>query len=95
MWLGGLFLVAGFGLTDVLPFPIFVCLVLIVLSEITSNGFYKNRKLALVIATFCNEIGHHACRLLPTVVRILKFRAADVCAKYREKHRNHGFVHVF
>ena len=58
--LGCLFLIVGFGLIETLPFPIFVLFSLVVLAEITANGLYKNRILALVVATFCYEIGHHA-----------------------------------
>ena len=46
-------------------------------------------------AWIAHNIGHYAHRLLPNEVEMLKFRAADVSAKYREKHRNHGLVHVF
>ena len=67
----------------------------VMLTKITANGFYKNRELALVIARMSHQIDHHACRFLPSIVPILKFRAADVCAKDGEKHRNKGFVGVF
>jgi hypothetical protein len=94
-WLGRTFLVAWLGLGELLPFPVFILLSLVVLTEITANSFYERRELAFVVATFCYEIAHHARQFLPTVVRILKFCAADVCAKNGEKHRNHGFLYAF
>ena len=52
-------------------------------------------QLALVIARIGHQMCHLAAHFLPSEVGILKFCAADVCAKYREKHRNEGFMHVF
>ena len=42
-----------------------------------------------------HPIGRFAICFLLNEVRILKFFAADMCAKNREKHRNQGFVHHF
>ena len=92
---GRLFLVVRLGLFPLLPFQQFVFFGLVVLTEITANGVCKILELALVIARMSHQIGHHARRFLPTVVGVLKFRAADMCAKYGEKHRNHGFLHVY
>ncbi len=36
-----------------------------------------------------------ATKFPPTEVEVLKFRTADMCAKYGKKHRNEGFVHIF
>jgi len=41
------------------------------------------------------QIGHYAALFLSKTVKILKFCAADMCAKRGEKHRNEGFIHVF
>ena len=51
--------------------------------------------MALVAPTFGDEVGHLAARLLPTEVRVLKFCAADMSAKYGKEHRNERLVHVF
>ena len=92
---GCLFLVVRLGLFQFLPFQDLVFFSLVVLTEITANGFRKLRQLALVVAAFCHQISHHAAWFLPTEVRVLKFRTADVCAKDGEKHRNQRFIHVF
>ena len=55
----------------------------------------ENSQLGFVVVRMSHKMGHHARRFLPTVVRVLKFRAADVCANDREKHRKEGFVHAF
>ena len=52
-------------------------------------------QLPLFTARIAYNIGHYAHRLLPNEVEVLNFRAADVSAKYREKHRKQGLVHVF
>ena len=64
-------------------------------SEITADCLNKIGQLALVTARIAHKIGHHTARFLPSKVRILKFSAADMCAKNREKHRNQRFMHVF
>ena len=92
---GRLFLVVGLGLFLFLPFQEFVFLSLVVLAEITANGIRKILELTLIVARMSHQIGHHARRFLPSIVRIEKFRAADVCAKNGEKHRNEGFMSVF
>ena len=56
----------------------------------TERAFRQYRK-----ATFRYKISHFAAHLPPNKAIILNFHNADVCAKYREKHRNEGFVHVF
>ena len=91
----GFVLVGAFRVLLLLPFQDFLLLGLVVLAEIAANGFRQSGQLSLIVATICYKIGHHAGRFLPRKVRILKFCAAHVCAKYREKHRNQGFVHVF
>ena len=55
----------------------------------------ENSQLGFVVVRMSHKMGHLARRFLPTVVRVLKFRAADVCANDREKHRKEGFVHAF
>ena len=91
---GCLLLVVGLGLFLLLPFQYLVFFGLVVLKEIAANGIRKILKLALIIARMSHQIDHHARRFLPTEVRVLKFCTADVCAKYREKHRDKGLVHV-
>ena len=91
----GFGLVVAFRFLQFLPRLVLVLFFLIVLTEIAADGFHHRCQLAFVVATIGHEIGHHARRFLPTVVRILKFRAADVCAKDGEKHRNERFVIVF
>ena len=73
--------VVTFGLHYFRPFKKSVGLSLVVLTKVTANSLCKIRELALVVTTFRHQIGHHASHFLPTVVRILKFRATDVCAK--------------
>ena len=68
---------------------------LVVLTEIATNSFNYRWELALVITTFRHKIGHHARRFLPTVVRILQFRAAGVCAKEGENNGEMGFSMYF
>ena len=70
-------------------------LILPKLAEIAVYCLHNIRKLTLITARIAHKIGHHATQLLPSVVRILKFRSTHMCAKYREKHRNKGFMHVF
>lgn len=65
------------------------------LAEISANGFHKTRQLSLVTSVFGYQMGHLATWLLPTEVGVLEFRVADVCAKYREKHLDEGFLDVF
>ena len=88
-------LVSALGVFLFRPLYQSIHLGLIVLCEVATNGLNKVWKLALVVARMCHQIGHHACWFLPTVVGVLKLGAADVCAKYGEKHRNQWFVHVF
>jgi hypothetical protein len=66
-----------------------------VLTEIAANGFHQVAQLALVIARIGYQMGHLTAHFLPSEVGILKFCAADMCAKWGEKHRNKGFIHVF
>ena len=40
-------------------------------------------------------IGHYTTDFLPFEVEMPIFFVADMCAKYREKRRNEGFLHVF
>ena len=65
------------------------------LAEFAAKCFHNIAELALVTARIRHEIGHQATHLLPGEVGIVKFRAADVCAKDREKYRNEGFAHGF
>ena len=90
-----LLLVGPLGLHLLLPFNEFLQLNIVVLAEIAANSLYKKRQLALVTPTFCHQIGHHTTWFLPAEVRVLKFCAAHVGAKYREKHRDDGFLYVF
>ena len=90
-----LLLVCRPGLDLLLPFHELFQFGIIVRTEIAANGFHNVGQLTLVTPTFCHEIGHHATKFLPTEVGILKFCTAYMCAKYRKKHRNKGFLHVF
>ena len=63
-------------------------------AEILAYGFHESRQLALVSATFCHQIGHHTTRFLPSLVRIEKFRIAQMRPQSGEKHRNEGRNHV-
>jgi len=60
-----------------------------------AEGFYHIGRLTLVAATFCHQVGHHYGRFPPIPARILKFYSAHVGAKYGEKHRDEGLMHVF
>ncbi len=64
-------------------------------AKIAAKRFHNAGQLPLVTPTFGHQMGHNAAWFLPTEVRVLKFRAADVCAKYGEKHWNDGFLNVF
>ena len=60
---------------------------MIALFEMPSR-FVRDARLPLITPTFGHQDGHYATKFLPTEVRVLKFRTADVSAKYKEKHRN-------
>ena len=64
-------------------------------SEHRTVGIVPIMRFVHVSARIDYDDSHYATLMLPTIVRILKFRAADVCAKDREKHQNEGFVYVF
>jgi hypothetical protein len=66
-----------------------------VLAEIAANGFHKTRQLPLVTSVFGYQMGHLATWFLLPEVGVLEFCVADVCAKYREKYRDEGFLDVF
>ena len=65
------------------------------LAKVAPNSLLEVVQLTPFTARMAHNIGHYAHRLLPNEVEVLKFRAADVGAKYREKHRKQGLVHVF
>ena len=60
-----------------------------------ANSFHEIGQFAFVAARIRHQIGHLTRQFLSSEVGVLKFRAADMCAKNGEKHRNKGFVHVF
>ena len=64
-------------------------------SEHRTVGIVPIMKFVHVSARIDYDDSHYATLMLPTVVRILKFRAADVFAKRGKKHRNEGLVDVF
>ena len=92
---GRLLLVGRFGLHLLLPFDELLQFLLVVLAEVATDGLHEGGQLTLVAACFGHQVGHHAARLLPTEVGVLEFCAADMGAKYGEKHRNQRFMHIF
>ena len=51
-------------------------------AEIAANSFHQVAQLTLVVARIGYKMNHLATHFLPSEVRVLKFRVADVCAKY-------------
>ena len=51
--------------------------------------------MSFVAARVGHKIGHLAASFLPGEVWILELCAAEVSAKYREKHGDEGFIHIF
>ena len=70
-------------------------LLLVVLTEVATDGLYKSGQLAIVTPTLGHQVVHLAKKFLPNEVGVLELRAADMDAKNREKHRNKGHVHIF
>ena len=55
----------------------------------------RQRICASSAAHLRHHVGHYAAKTPPNGLGTQKFRAAHVCAKEGEKHRNWRFLHVF